>query len=55
LSIEPAGSKKIMSPIIGFGRVKRIGEGTDVRGKELTAEDEKYVEKLYQERAVEGH
>ncbi len=47
--------KRIASPIIGFSSVGRIDEGIDVKGKELTAEEEKYLEELYEARAVEGH
>jgi aryl-alcohol dehydrogenase-like predicted oxidoreductase len=47
--------KRVASPIIGFSSVERIEEGIDVRGKELTEEEEKYLEELYQARAVEGH
>ena len=43
------------SPIIGFSSVERIDEALECRGKELTAEEEKYLEELYVARAVEGH
>ena len=48
-------NKRVASPIIGFSSVERIEEGIDVRGKVLTEEEEKYLEELYQARAVEGH
>jgi aryl-alcohol dehydrogenase-like predicted oxidoreductase len=48
-------NKRVTSPIIGFGSVERIDEALDVRGKELTAEEEKYLEELYEARNVEGH
>ena len=48
-------NKRVASPIIGFSSVDRIDEGIDVRGKVLTDEEEKYLEELYQARAVEGH
>jgi hypothetical protein len=35
--------------------VERIDEAFEVRGKELTAEEEKYLEELYEARNVEGH
>ena len=48
-------NKRIASPIIGFSSVERIDEALDIKGKELTAEEEKYLEELYQARPVEGH
>lgn len=48
-------NKRVASPIIGFSSVERIDEGIDVRGKVLTEEEERYLEELYQSRAVEGH
>ena len=47
--------KRVASPIIGFGSVERIDEALDIRGKELTAEEEKYLEELYEARNVEGY
>ncbi|KAF2816022.1 aldo-keto reductase-like protein [Mytilinidion resinicola] len=48
-------NKRISSPIIGFSTVERIDEALGARGKTLTDEEEKYLEELYQPRAVEGH
>jgi len=48
-------NKRISSPIIGFSSVERIDEAIDVRGKTLTEEEEKYLEKLYIPKAVQGH
>lgn len=48
-------NKKVASPIIGFSTVERIDEAIDVRGKELTAEEEKFLEELYEARPVVGH
>lgn len=48
-------NKRISSPIIGFSSVERIDEAIDVRGKTLTDEEEKYLEELYQPKAVSGH
>ncbi len=48
-------NKRIASPIIGFSSVDRIDEAIDVRGKTLTEEEEKYLEELYQPKAVVGH
>jgi aryl-alcohol dehydrogenase-like predicted oxidoreductase len=48
-------NKRCSSPIIGFSSVARIDEALDARGKELTEEEEKYLEELYEPRAVVGH
>ncbi|KAI4242650.1 MAG: hypothetical protein LQ352_007190 [Teloschistes flavicans] len=48
-------NKRIASPIIGFSKVERMDEALEVRGKELTEEEEKYLEELYQSQAVRGH
>jgi len=48
-------NKRISSPIIGFSSVERMDEAIDVRGKTLTEEEEKYLEELYQPKAIAGH
>ncbi|KEF62386.1 alcohol dehydrogenase [Exophiala aquamarina CBS 119918] len=48
-------NKRIASPIIGFSSVERMDEALEIRGKELTAEEEKYLEELYEARSIEGH
>ena len=48
-------NKRCASPIIGFSSVERMEESLDARGKELTAEEEKYLEELYEARKIEGH
>jgi aryl-alcohol dehydrogenase-like predicted oxidoreductase len=48
-------NKRIASPIIGFSSVERIEEALEVRGKELTEDEEKYLEELYESRAIVGH
>jgi len=48
-------NKKISSPIIGFSSIERIDEAIEVRGKTLTEEEEKYLEELYQPKAISGH
>jgi aryl-alcohol dehydrogenase-like predicted oxidoreductase len=48
-------NKRISSPIIGFSSVDRIDEAIEVRGKTLTEEEEKYLEELYQPKAILGH
>ncbi|KAL7803865.1 Aldo/keto reductase [Trichoderma afarasin] len=47
--------KRVTSPIIGFSSVERIDEALSARGKELTAEEEAYLEKPYTPVEVEGH
>jgi len=48
-------NKRISSPIIGFSSVERMDEAIGVRGKTLTEEEEKYLEELYQPKAIVGH
>ncbi|KAF2488359.1 aldo-keto reductase-like protein [Lophium mytilinum] len=48
-------NKRVSSPIIGFSTVERIDEALGARDKTLTNEEEKYLEELYQPRAIEGH
>ena len=48
-------NKRISSPIIGFSSIERIDEAIEVRGKTLTEEEEKYLEELYQPKAISGH
>jgi aryl-alcohol dehydrogenase-like predicted oxidoreductase len=48
-------NKRISSPIIGFSSVDRIDEAIEVRGKTLTEAEEKYLEELYQPKAITGH
>ncbi|KAK4078938.1 hypothetical protein Trihar35433_43 [Trichoderma harzianum] len=47
--------KRVASPIIGFSSVERLDEALSARGKELTAEEEAYLEKPYTPLEVEGH
>ncbi|KAJ6259637.1 hypothetical protein Dda_5275 [Drechslerella dactyloides] len=48
-------NKRIASPIIGFSTVERMDEALDVKGKELTEEEEKYLEEPYLAREIIGH
>lgn len=48
-------NKRVTSPIIGFSSAKRMDEALEARGKTLTDEEEKYLEELYQPRAIQGH
>ncbi|KAL7626368.1 hypothetical protein AAE478_003140 [Parahypoxylon ruwenzoriense] len=48
-------NKRVSSPIIGFSSIARIDEALETRGKSLTAEEEKYLEELYQPKQISGH
>lgn len=48
-------NKRVTAPIIGFSSVDRMDEALEARGKELSAEEEKYLEELYTARAISGH
>jgi len=48
-------NKRVSSPIIGFSSIKRMDEALEARGKELTDEEEKYLEELYVPVNVTGH
>lgn len=48
-------NKRVSSPIIGFSSVERMDEALDVRGKELSEEEEKYLEEPYVTRDIQGH
>ena len=42
-------------PIVGFSNLSRLEEGCEVRGKELTAEEMKYLEEPYKPKEIIGH
>ncbi|PPJ49896.1 hypothetical protein CBER1_04981 [Cercospora berteroae] len=48
-------NKRVASPIVGFSSEARLDEALAARGKELTPEEEGYLEKPYITRAIEGH
>jgi len=48
-------NKRVASPIIGFSSVERMDEALGARGKELTEEEEKYLEELYVPSRIVGH
>jgi aryl-alcohol dehydrogenase-like predicted oxidoreductase len=48
-------NKRVSSPIIGFSSVERMDEALEARGKELSEEEEKYLEEPYVSRGVQGH
>jgi len=48
-------NRRVSSPIIGFSSVARMDEALDARGKELTEEEEQYLEELYVPVNIIGH
>jgi aryl-alcohol dehydrogenase-like predicted oxidoreductase len=42
-------------PIIGIGKIERIDEALEVRGKSLTEEEMKYLEEPYRPKNISGH
>ncbi|CAO2654942.1 Nn.00g116750.m01.CDS01 [Neocucurbitaria sp. VM-36] len=48
-------NKRVSSPIIGFSSAARMDEALEARGKELTEEEEKYLEELYVPVKIQGH
>ncbi|KAI9665409.1 MAG: hypothetical protein M1831_001847 [Alyxoria varia] len=48
-------NRRIASPIIGFSSVQRIDEALQVKGKELSEEEEKYLEEPYKPKDIVGH
>jgi aryl-alcohol dehydrogenase-like predicted oxidoreductase len=48
-------NKRVSSPIVGFNSVERIDDALAARDKELTEEDEKYLEEPYVTRNIQGH
>ena len=47
-------NRRISSPIIGFSNTKRMDEAIDANGKELSEEEEQYLEEPYQAKKVVG-
>jgi aryl-alcohol dehydrogenase-like predicted oxidoreductase len=47
--------KRVASPIVGLSSLEQMDEILDARGKELTDDEERYLEELYEARKVEGH
>ena len=48
-------NKRVSSPIIGLTSVKRMDEAIGASARELTDEEEKYLEELYQPKPIMGH
>lgn len=45
----------VTSPIIGFSSVERIDEACGITGKEVSEEESKYLEELYEPQNISGH
>lgn len=48
-------NKRVSSPIVGLSSIARLEEATQLQGKELTDEEEKYLEEPYKPLAIQGH
>lgn len=48
-------NKRVVAPIIGFSSPERMDEALSALGKELTEEEESYLEEAYIPRRVQGH
>lgn len=48
-------SKRVTVPIIGFSSEQRIDDALSARGKELSEEEEKYLEEPYVPLEIDGH
>lgn len=48
-------NRRVTAPIIGFGSIERIDEALAARDKELTDEEERYLQEAYKPQAVLGH
>ncbi|KAI9725626.1 MAG: hypothetical protein M1828_002911 [Chrysothrix sp. TS-e1954] len=48
-------NKRISSPLIGFSKPERMDEALAARDQNLTDEEEKYLEELYQPKPIVGH
>ncbi|KAL9594040.1 MAG: hypothetical protein Q9219_007247 [cf. Caloplaca sp. 3 TL-2023] len=46
---------RVTSAVVGFGSVERIDEALEARGKELSVEEERYLEEPYVTRSIQGH
>ncbi|KAI9903495.1 hypothetical protein N3K66_000024 [Trichothecium roseum] len=48
-------NRRVASTVVGFSSVERMDEALDALGKELTQEEELYLEELYVPRSIQGH
>lgn len=47
--------KRVPFPIIGFSSSERIEGALGIRGKSLSDKGDRYLEKLYESKAIAGH
>lgn len=48
-------NRRVTAPIVGFSSVERMDEALAARDKELSKEEEDYVEEVYVPRSIQGH
>ncbi|RYP33088.1 hypothetical protein DL767_004873 [Monosporascus sp. MG133] len=48
-------NRRVTAPIIGMNSVERMDEALAVRGMELSAEEEAYLEEAYEPKRIQGH
>lgn len=48
-------NKRVTAPIVGFSTVDRIDEALETLGKELTEEEERFLEEPYEPKQIQGH
>ena len=48
-------NNRVASPIVGLSSIARLDEAVDLKGKVLTAEEERYLEEPYAPTKIEGH
>ncbi|KAI1353207.1 Aldo/keto reductase [Xylaria sp. FL0043] len=48
-------NRRVVAPVIGFSSSERMDEALDALGKELTEEEERYLEEPYLPRNIQGH
>jgi aryl-alcohol dehydrogenase-like predicted oxidoreductase len=48
-------NRRVTSPVIGFNTVERMDEALQALGKELTREEERYLEEPYRAKDIQGH
>ncbi len=48
-------NQRVTSPIVGLSSLARLDEAVELRGKDLTPEEAKYLEEPYEPLNVDGH
>ncbi|KAL4886423.1 NADP-dependent oxidoreductase domain-containing protein [Aspergillus karnatakaensis] len=48
-------NKRVAAPVLGFTSKARVDEALSARGKELTADEERFLEELYSAKPIMGH